>query len=161
MYAATNFEFSQAYYHWFHLTQPEPLPETMIGGNPLAYLHYKLGGWGSGGSGHVEPAALAEYERCFVKPETIHAVCEDYRASASIDLEHDRDSRAQGKKIACDTLVLWGSKGVVNRMFKPLDLWQGQCSAKVTGEAMPAGHFIPEELPAETATRLKDFFGPR
>jgi haloacetate dehalogenase len=161
MYAATNFEFAQAYYHWFHLTQPEPLPETMIAGNAIAYLHYKLGGWGSGGSGHVEPAALAEYERCFLKPGTIHAVCEDYRASASIDLEHDRDSRAQGKRIACGTLVLWGSKGVVNRLFKPLDLWQAQCSAKVTGETMPAGHFIPEEVPAETAAALKDFFALR
>lgn len=158
MYAATNFEFAQAYYHWFHLTQPEPLPETMIGGNAMAYLHHKLGGWGSGGLGHIEPAALAEYERCFLKPETIHAVCEDYRASASIDLEHDRATRAQGKKIPCKTLVLWGSKGVVNRLFKPVELWQAQCSAPVTGEAMAAGHFIPEELPAETAATLSRFF---
>jgi len=161
MYASTNFEFAQAYYHWFHLTQPEPLPETMIGGNAIAYLHHKLGGWGSGGSGHVEPAAMVEYERCFLKPGAIHAICEDYRASASIDLEHDRESRAQGKKIACATLVLWGSKGVVNLLFKPLDLWQAQCAASVTGEAMPAGHFIPEELPTETAVSLKGFFSPR
>lgn len=158
MYAATNFEFAQAYYHWFHLTQPEPLPETMIGGNALAYLHHKLGGWGAGGTQHIEPAALAEYERCFLKPGTIHAVCEDYRASAGIDLEHDRDSRAQGKKIACNTLVLWGSKGVVNRLFNPLDLWQAQCAAAVTGLAMPAGHFIPEELPQETASTIAGFF---
>jgi haloacetate dehalogenase len=161
MYAATNFEFAQAYYHWFHLTQPEPLPETMIGGNALAYLHHKLGGWGSGGMAHIEPAALAEYERCFLKPETIHAVCEDYRASASIDLEHDRDSRARNSKIACDTLVLWGSRGVVQRLFKPAELWQAQCTAKVLGQAMPAGHFIPEELPRETAGGLQAFFRPR
>jgi haloacetate dehalogenase len=158
MYASTNFEFAQAYYHWFHLTQPEPLPESMIGGDALAYLHHKLGGWGTGGMGHIEPAALAEYERCFVKPASIHAVCEDYRASASIDLEHDRASRAQGTKIACDTLVLWGSKGVVNRLFKPVDLWQAQCSAQVIGQVMQAGHFIPEELPIETATALSTFF---
>jgi haloacetate dehalogenase len=158
MYAATNFEFAQAYYHWFHLTQPEPLPETMIGGNALAYLHHKLGGWGTGGMGHIEAAALAEYERCFLKPATIHAVCEDYRASASIDLEHDRESRAQGRKIACDTLVLWGSKGVVNRLFKPVELWQAQCSAQVTGQVMPTGHFIPEEHPTDTATALRAFF---
>ena len=67
MYAATDFDFAQAYYHWFHLIQPEPLPETMIGGNPLAYLHHKLGGWGSGGMGHIEPAALAEYEASRVR----------------------------------------------------------------------------------------------
>jgi haloacetate dehalogenase len=158
MYAATNFEFAQAYYHWFHLTQPEPLPETMIGGNPLAYLHHKLGGWGTGGVAHLEPAALAEYERCFIKPETIHAVCEDYRAGASIDLVHDQASRATGQKIACDTLVLWGSKGVVNRLFQPLLLWQAQCAGRVTGEALQAGHFIPEEMPQETADLLKGFF---
>jgi len=164
MYAATDFDFANAYYHWFHLIQPEPLPETMIGGNPLAYLHHKLGGWGSGGMGHIEPAALAEYERCFIKPETIHAVCEDYRASASIDLEHDRSSRAQqakgGGKVACDTLVLWGERGVVQRLFAPLDLWQAQCCGRVSGQALPAGHFIPEELPLETAAVLKGFFGP-
>jgi haloacetate dehalogenase len=160
MYAATNFEFAQAYYHWFHLTQPEPLPETMIGGNPLAYLHHKLGGWGTGGMAHLEPAALAEYERCFIQPETIHAVCEDYRASASIDLVHDQASRAAGQQIACDTLVLWGGKGVVNRLFNPLPLWQAQCAGSVTGEALDAGHFIPEELPQETADLLKGFFCP-
>jgi haloacetate dehalogenase len=160
MYAATNFEFAQAYYHWFHLTQPEPLPETMIGGNALAYLHHKLGGWGTGGMAHLEPAALAEYERCFIQPETIHAVCEDYRAGASIDLMHDQASRAAGQQIACDTLVLWGAKGVVNRLFNPLPLWQAQCAGSVTGEALDAGHFIPEELPQETADLLKGFFCP-
>jgi haloacetate dehalogenase len=152
------FALAQAYYHWFHLTQPEPLPETMIGGNALAYLHHKLGGWGTGGMAHLEPAALAEYERCFIKPETIHAVCEDYRAGASIDLVHDQASRAAGQKIACDTLVLWGAKGVVNRLFAPLELWQAQCAGKVAGKVLEAGHYIPEELPQETAELLKGFF---
>ena len=155
MYDATSFEFAQAYYHWFHLIQPAPLPETMIGGNPLAYLHLKLGGWGTGGMAHIEPAALAEYERCFCKPQTIHAVCEDYRASAGIDLEHDRASRAAGHKIACDTQVLWGQRGVVQRLFQPLALWQAQCAGGVSGQALAAGHFIPEELPAETAHSLR------
>jgi len=164
MYAATNFAFAQAYYHWFHLTQPEPLPESMIGGNALAYLHHKLGGWGTGGMAHIEPAALAEYERCFCKPETIHAMCEDYRASASIDLDHDRASRTQQTpgaspgKIACDTLVLWGERGVVQRMFKPLELWQAQCTGRVTGQSVPAGHFIPEEIPEETVRFLAGYF---
>jgi haloacetate dehalogenase len=164
MYAATDFAFAKAYYHWFHLIQPTPLPETMIGGNPVPYLLHKLGGWGTGGMKHIETAALAEYERCFVKPETIHAMCEDYRASASIDLEHDRESRALQApdkatgKVVGDMLVLWGDRGVVHRMFKPIDLWQAQCAGKVTGLAMPAGHFIPEELPADTAHTLKEFF---
>ena len=160
MYAATDFEFAKAYYHWFHLIQPQPLPETMINGNPLAYLHAKLGGWGSVGMGYIEPAALAEYERCFCQPDTVHAMCEDYRASAGIDLEHDRTSRAQGQKIACDTLVLWGERGVVQRLFKPVDLWQAQCAGQVTGHTVAAGHFIPEELPQQTAAQLAAFFTP-
>jgi haloacetate dehalogenase len=159
MYAATDMAFARAYYHWFHLIQPSPLPETMIGGNPLPYLHHKLGGWGTGGMTHIEPQALAEYERCFTRPDTLHAMCEDYRASAGIDLEHDRDSRARGEKIGCDTLVLWGQRGVVQRLFEPLALWQAQCSAQVSGDAVAAGHFIPEELPEQTAQQLAAFFG--
>ena len=160
MYAATDFAFAKAYDHWFHLIQPAPLPETMIGGHPLTYLHAKLGGWGSTNMDYLEPAALAEYERCFVQPETVHAMCEDYRASAGIDLDHDRASRAQGQKIACDTLVLWGARGVVQRLFQPLALWQAQCSGQVSGQPLEAGHFIPEELPVETAVLLHQFFAP-
>jgi haloacetate dehalogenase len=158
MYAATDMRFASAYYHWFHLIQPAPLPERMIGGDPLSYLRWKLGGWGSAGLAYLEPEALAEYERCFVVPESIHAICEDYRAAAGIDLEHDRASRTAGERIACDTLVLWGSRGVVQRMFKPLELWQAQCAGVVSGQALPSGHFVPEEAPAETAQALLAFF---
>jgi len=157
MYAATDMAFARAYYHWFHLIQPAPLPEKMIGVDAKTYLHAKLGGWGSGGLGYIEPEALAEYERCFCRPEAIHTACEDYRASAGIDLEHDRESRASGRKVACDMLVLWGDRGVVNRMFKPLELWQAQCAGSVEGKAVPAGHFIPEELPEVTAEALREF----
>ena len=165
MYEATDFSFARAYYHWFHLIQPAPLPEQMIGGNAKAYLHAKLGGWGSQGLGYIEPEALVEYERCFCDPTpnaqglpaNIHSACEDYRASAGIDLEHDRESRARGDKVACDMLVLWGERGVVNRLFRPLELWQAQCAGRVTDQAVPAGHFIPEELPELTAKALRDF----
>ena len=166
MYARTDMEFARAYYHWFHLIQPAPLPETMIGGAPKAYLHHKLGGWKYAEPGaqaphplaHIEPEALAAYEQAFQRPAAIHSACEDYRASAGIDLEHDRESRSRGERIACDTLVLWGDRGVVHRLFNPLALWQAQCAASVTGEALPAGHFIPEELPETTAWALRDFF---
>ena len=158
MYGATDMDFARAYYHWFHLIQPAPLPEKMIGGCALDYLHAKLGGWGTGGLAHLEPQALADYERCFCRPETIHAACEDYRAAASIDLDHDRASREAGQRIACDLLVLWGARGVVQRLFDPIPLWQAQCAGQVTGEAMPGGHFLPEELPNETAQALLDFF---
>jgi len=157
MYAATNMDFARAYYHWFFLIQPAPLPERLIGAEPLFYLHANLGGWGSQGLRHVEPQALADYERCFRTPGTIHAACEDYRASAGIDLEHDRASRAAGERIACDLLVLWGERSVVQRQFDPLRLWRDQCAGTVSGRAMPAGHFIPEELPEETAQALQAF----
>jgi haloacetate dehalogenase len=166
MYARTDMAFAQAYYHWFHLIQPAPLPEFMIGGNAKAYLHAKLGGWGSQGLGYIEPEALAEYERAFCNPAlndkgwsaAIHTAAEDYRASAGIDLQHDRESRERDQKIVCNTLVIWGERGVVNRMFKPLELWQAQCAGQVSGQAVPAGHFIPEELPEQTAQALSEFF---
>jgi haloacetate dehalogenase len=159
MYNATDMTFARYYYHWFHLIQPAPLPETMIGANTRMYLHTKLGGWGgSGGLSFIEPEALAEYERCFCRAESIHAACEDYRASAGIDLDHDREGRARGDKLACDLLALWGDRGLVGKMFKPIELWQAQCAGRVTGKAMPAGHFIPEELHEETAQTLRAFF---
>jgi haloacetate dehalogenase len=158
MYQRTDMAFARAYYHWFHLIQPTPLPENMIAGRWREYLHAKLGGWGGAGTGFIEPQALAEYERVFQNTETLKAMCEDYRASAGIDLEHDRASREKGHKIACDTLILWGERGVVHRMFKPLELWQAQCAGTVTGRTLASGHFIPEELPQATAHALSAFF---
>ncbi|MBV9892190.1 MAG: alpha/beta hydrolase, partial [Rhizobacter sp.] len=107
-YERTDMRFATLYYHWFFLIQPAPLPERMIGGDPAQYLRWTLGGWGSRGLAFMEPEALAEYERCFCRAEAIHAACEDYRASAGIDLAHDRASREAGEKIRCDTLVMWG-----------------------------------------------------
>jgi haloacetate dehalogenase len=158
MYSATDMAFARAYYHWFHLIQPHPLPERMIFNDWKHYLHAKLGGWGSAGVGYIEPEALAHYERCFGQMDTLTSMCEDYRASAGIDLAHDKASRAASTKIACDTLVIWGERGVVNKIFKPIELWQAQCAGHVSGQAVPAGHFIPEELPESTAQSLRQFF---
>ncbi len=158
MYEATDMLFARYYYHWFHLIQPSPLPEMMIGPNAKQYLHAKLGGWGVKGLAHIEPQALAEYERCFCRAESIHAACEDYRASAGIDLDHDRESRATGAKVQCGMLVLWGEQGVIDKLFKPLALWRAQGAARVDGWSVPSGHYIPEELPDETAVALRQFF---
>jgi haloacetate dehalogenase len=158
MYNATDMRFASAYYHWFHLIQPAPLPERMIGADAAFYLNWTLGGWGASGTDYIEPEALREYHRCFCTPQAIHAACEDYRASAGIDLEHDRASRAAGQKVACDMLLLWGERGVVHRLFDPLALWQAQCNGVVLGELMAAGHFIPEEQPEATALALQQFF---
>ena len=158
MYEATDMRFASAYYHWFFLIQPTPRPERVIEADPVSYLHWKLGGWGAGTMKHIEAEALAEYERCFSNPATIHAACEDYRASAGIDLAHDRASRALGDKIACDTLLLWGQRGVIQALFDPMALWRAQCAAGLEGEAMASGHYIPEEQPEATAARLLRFF---
>jgi haloacetate dehalogenase len=158
MYNATDMRFATAYYHWFFLIQPTPRPERLILADPINYLHGKLGGWGAGQTAHIEPQALAEYERCFANAETVHAMCEDYRASATIDLEHDRASRAGGEKIACPLLVLWGTRGVVHALFDPLALWQAQCAQPVQGQALACGHYLPEEQPAQTAAALLQFF---
>jgi haloacetate dehalogenase len=165
MYNRTDMDFARAYYHWFHLIQPSPLPEKMIAGNVLHYLHTKLGGWGSHGTSFIEPEAMAEYERCMtLAPEqpgdllpAVHTACEDYRASAGIDLLHDKASRAQDQKIMCDTMVLWGERGVVHKMFAPIRLWQAQCAGEVSGHVVPSGHFIPEELPEVTVASLRKF----
>jgi haloacetate dehalogenase len=165
MYNRTDMDFARAYYHWFHLIQPSPLPEKMIAGNVLNYLHTKLGGWGSDGTSFIEPEAMAEYERCMtMAPEqpgdlmpAVHTACEDYRASAGIDLLHDKASRAQDQKIMCDTMVLWGERGVVHKMFAPIRLWQAQCAGEVSGHVVPSGHFIPEELPEVTVTSIREF----
>ena len=99
MYERTTMEFARSYYHWFFLIQPAPLPETLIGAAPSFYLRTKLGGWGSEGLSLFDARALAEYERCFADPRAIHAMCEDYRAAATIDLAHDRADAA--RRIDC------------------------------------------------------------
>ena len=129
----------------------------MIRADPLFFLRWTLGAWGSHGLAFVEPEALGEYERCFARADTIRASCEDYRASATIDLDHDRASRAAGEQVACDMLVVWGTRGVVGRLHDPVARWQAQCAATVQGTALEAGHFIPEELPDETVTQLRAF----
>ena len=154
MYAQTDQAFATAYYHWFFLVQPYDLPERLIGADPVYYLHRKLGGWGTG-LAHFDAGALAEYERCFSQPETIHATCEDYRAAASIDLAHDAASESQ--KVACPLLVLWGERGIVHRFFKPLDDWRAVAD-DVRGHSLACGHYLAEEAPDETLRELLAFF---
>lgn len=158
MYDTADQAFGRAYYHWFFLIQPAPHPERMIGADPEAYARWKLGGWGSGGRDFYEPEAMAEYLRCYARPETIHATCEDYRAGAGIDLTHDRATRAEGRRIACPLVVLWGSRGVIQQLYRPLELWQAQCEKPVQGMALDAGHFLAEEQPAAVAAELLRFF---
>ncbi len=143
-----------AYYHWFFFIQPAPIPERLIDGDPIGYLHALLGGWGSGLSVFA-PEALAEYERCFADADARHAMLEDYRAGASIDLEHDRAD--VDRLVEVPTLVVWGGRGVVGtRPENPLDVWRERAS-DVRGAAVDAGHFLVEEQPTETLDLLGGF----
>ena len=159
MYERTDMEFARAYYHWFFLIQPEPLPERLIGADPVFYLRKKLGGWGGHGLELFDPRALAEYERCFSDPAAIHAMCEDYRAAAAIDLEHDRADASA--RIACPTRVLWGERGVVHRLFAPIADWQAKAAGTVSGRSTPGGHYIAEESPELLASEVLSFFSRR
>lgn len=156
MYEGTDMAFARAYWHWFFLIQKAPIPETMIGADPAFYLRHKMGDGAAGMKPFAAPA-WAEYERCFTS-EAIRASCEDYRAAATIDLEHDRADREAGRKVACPLLALWGAQGVVERCFKPLEDW-GRVATDVRGRALPAGHYLPEEVPDLVAQEFESFFG--
>jgi haloacetate dehalogenase len=154
VFATVDKAMATAYYHWFFLIQPKNLPEHLIGKDPEHYLRHTLGSWGLG-AGAFSDEAVSEYIRCFSDPATIHATCEDYRAAASIDLEHDEAD--MGTKIACPLLVLWGAKGFVAKAYDVLEVWR-EGATNVRGEALDCGHFLPEERPDETYAALRDFF---
>jgi haloacetate dehalogenase len=155
MYEQTTEAFARAYWHWFFLIRPAHLPERMIGADPKLFLRSKMGA-GVAGLGAFTPEAWAEYERCFT-PGAIHASCEDYRAAATIDLEHDRADRDAGQRVSSPLLALWGEHGVVEKCFKPLDEWR-RVADDVRGRALPAGHYLPEEVPDLVARELETFF---
>ena len=145
MYEQTREAFARAYWHWFFLIQPAPLPERLIEADPAAYLRDVMGRR-SAGLAPFAPEALAEYARALALPGTAHGICEDYRASAGIDLEHDRADRDRGHRMDTPLMVLWGEEGVVHRCFQPLDDWR-RVASDVRGCPLPCGHYIPEEAP--------------
>jgi haloacetate dehalogenase len=155
MYEQTSRIFAQAYYHWFFLIQPAPYPETLLGANPEFYLLNTMGGR-SAGLRPFAPEAMEEYKRCIRLPGTIRGFCEDYRASATIDLEHDRADIAQGKNLSMPLLVLWGAHGVIGKCFAPLDEWR-KVASDVQGHALPCGHYMPEEAPDLVLNELLKF----
>lgn len=156
MYEQTTMDFARSYWWWFFLIQPTPFPESMIAAAPEIYLQKKIG-WGYGGLRHFTDETYAAYLSYVSDSATMHGMCEDYRAAASIDLEHDRADRAAGKKIECPVSVIWGEHGVVSRCFKPIEDWQ-RVATNVRGRTLPCGHYIPEEVSAELLGEMTAFF---
>ncbi len=155
MFESTNIAFATAYYHWFLMLQPAPLPETLLQGQVPLLLLGRVGRAEADLTG-FDKAAIDEYVRCYADPAAIHASCEDYRAAGGIDLEHDRADK--GKKIATPLLALWGARAVVGKMFDCLADWR-EVASNVSGRAVDCGHFIPEEAPEETLREIEAHIG--
>jgi haloacetate dehalogenase len=155
MYDNTTMEFAKGYWHWFFLIQPEPIPETLIAANPEFWIKQHMGR--HAGTGIFSPERWAEYLAGVSNSQSMHSMCEDYRAAASIDLVHDRADRAEGKKLTMPLRVLWGEHGLVHQCFQPIEDWK-VVAENVSGKTVPCGHYIPEELPGELVTDAKQFF---
>jgi haloacetate dehalogenase len=151
MYRHATDAFARAYWHWFFLIKAAPVPETMIGANPLFFLRQHMSR-GPKGVDLFDRRAFAEYERCFNDPQAIHAACEDYRASATLDLAQDEADLGR-MRIHCPVMALWGADGAVGRSFDVLASWRAWAD-DVRGLALPSGHYIPEEAPVELLTHL-------
>jgi haloacetate dehalogenase len=159
MYRRTDMRFAMTYFHWFFLVQPFDFPERLVGSDPEYYLRtafYVRNAPEGAANSPITPEAFAEYVRCFRDPATIHATCEDYRASASIDLEHDEADL--GKKLTCPLLVIPGEKGRLAKVYDMPALWRERAE-NVRHHGLPGGHFLPEETPDDLASLLREFFG--
>jgi haloacetate dehalogenase len=149
MWRRVDMEFGLVDWHWFFLAQPAPFPEDVIGSNPDAYYF-------RGDRSRFDPEALEDYLRCVRDPETIHGMCEDYRAGATIDFELDEAERGK-RRFSCPVLALWSGHDELGRWFDVLDVWRGWAD-DVRGRALDGGHFLAEEVPEETYEELRKFF---
>ncbi len=150
-FSRADMAFGLSYWHWFFLAQPHDLPERLLAADPENALF-------RGGSEIFHPEAVEEYARSLRDPETIHATCEDYRAAATLDYEHDAEDREAGRRIACPLLALWGRRGFLEEHYDVLEVWGGWAE-EVRGRTLDCGHYIPEEAPEETHAELRAFLG--
>jgi haloacetate dehalogenase len=150
-------EWAKESYHWFFMIQPYDLPERLMGADPDYFIRTKLAKTPAG-LRFFDEHALAEYIRCFRNPATIHAMCEDYRATYGIDFDMDCVDFAAGRRITCPALILWGANGTVGRHFSPADVWSRYASDISGASALPCGHYLTDEAPQETYAQLRAFF---
>jgi len=156
MYEQTSMAFARGYWHWFFLIQKAPIPETMIGADVEFFLKQFMGGRYAG-LDIFSKDCWSEYVSAMQDPACVHAMCEDYRAASTIDLEHDREDITIGKKLQMPLRVLWGEHGLVNACFSPLNDWS-KVASNVSGKTLNSGHYIPEEAPEELLAEALTFF---
>ena len=147
-------------WHWFFMIQPAPTPETLMSAEPEFFIRRKLSKTDQGVS-FFDPAALQEYIRCFKNPATVHAMCEDYRATFGVDLDMDTADFDAGRKLTVPALILWGAKGGVGRNHNARDIWPRYASNIVRMATVPSGHYLQDECPDETYAELHAFFSGR
>jgi haloacetate dehalogenase len=152
----TDMAFAMGYYHWFFLAQPHDKPERMILRDVEDWFDIQTSREPKD-RGFFHPEARADYLAALREPGTVAAICEDYRAAATIDLAHDRASRAAGEKVGCPLLVLWGAKGRIGQWYDPLAIWRDHAGGTVEGGPVASGHYLAEEAPEEVLDRLAPF----
>lgn len=155
-FARADKEFSLGFWVWSFFAAPELVPERLIAGAPAAIVDYMLDGW-SADAGAFPAEVRAAYVDQFSRPATVHAICEQYRAAATLDCEHDAADRGR-RRISCPTLGLWSETGPVGSWYDPYDVWSGWCD-DFRGKPISAGHLLPEEAPDETVRHLLEFLG--
>ncbi|KAJ4325088.1 hypothetical protein N0V84_003631 [Fusarium piperis] len=160
MYEATNLDFAKGYWHWFFLIQPSPLPETLISANPRRFAELCMGAFQPRGLDIFVPEAFDAYVASLADEDTLHAMCQDYRAAATLDLDEAREDLAHGRLIQSPLLVLWGAQGVVAKQFDAVKEWRSVTKEGVTVEGRPveSGHYMPEEIPDEIVETARQFF---
>ena len=151
-----NMDFAMGYYHWFWLAQLNPIPETVINKAPEEWF-FSHTSREKKKKDFFSPKALNDYLDCLKNPKTINAICEDYRAAASIDLRDDKISRENKIKIKIPILVLWGKKGKIGQWYEPLSIWKEYCSQEVKGYGIDTGHYLAEENPGEIIKNINEF----
>jgi haloacetate dehalogenase len=156
MWERMNAKSALGSYHWLLLAQPPPLPERLIGFDPEFFLRYLFERW-AGRPESLQPEAVAEYVRHFRKTSVIQAACEDYRAGATVDFDHDRADRDRGHRIQCPTLVLWGRRYLAAKAESPIEVWRSWAD-DVREVALDCGHFVAEEQPDACAAAFGEFF---
>lgn len=160
MYTKTDFDFARSYFHWFLLIQAAPLPETMILSDPRKVLSLFMGGRQAGGLDIFNRGCLEYYMSVMGRPDAVHAMCNDYRASATLDLEEARQDIEDGRLIQCPLRVHWGSHGVIEKCFNAIEEWKAVAAdgVAIDGYKVDSGHYIPEQAPEDVVSSILDFF---